>query len=220
MEIISHLITHFASDFNRHLISCKIPIWSINVHLEPEWRSRKTTINFWFNTIKDCIWDNLIANPSRYIFRKRKSVTRLILSCPCIFVENSIRCEKTNLNKVSSLPILTICVSSCSVKFKIKVVAVRRCSDLLIHVIDCVRHKILWSTRSDIIVAYSTLIESSIGSGGSFEDKQIIIVIGGECHKLDTWNQRNIYRPIDDVCSPNAGYILECWFLRMLECNL
>lgn len=142
------------------------------------------------------------------------------MGCPCVFVENSIWGEKTDLYKIPSLPILPIGVTSCSIKFKIKVIAVRCCNGLLVHVINCIRHNILLSTRCNIIIAYGTLIKSGIGSSCSFKDEYIVIVIGSECHELYTWNKKNHYQPIDDVYTLNEECNLECLFLQMLVCNL
>lgn len=144
----------------------------------------------------------------------------MVLCRPSIFIKNYIWCKETYLNKISTLPIFTCCISSCSIKLKIKMIAIWICCNLFIHVIYCINHEILLPALSHIIIAYRTLIYPWIRSSRTFKNKNIIIWIRCKCHKFYTFSDKiKKYQSIDDVYNQFLKYILECLFHLMLEYN-
>jgi hypothetical protein len=144
----------------------------------------------------------------------------LVLHWPSIFIKNYIWCKETYLNKISTLPILTCCIPSCSIKLKIKMIAIWICCNLFIHVIYCINHEILLSTLCHIIITYRTLIYSWIRSRRALKNKNIIIWIRCKRHKFYTLSDKiKKYLSIDDVYNQFLKYIQECLYRLMLEYN-
>ena len=126
MIIIPHSTVYLIANSYSQFVTSQVHLRTKNKQLKSQGWAREATIYLRVDSIEQCRWDYLEAEPTRFILLNGESIARLILCEPFIFVEDGVRGKEAYFEKVSSFPVFAIGFSSGSINLEMKMIAVRR----------------------------------------------------------------------------------------------
>lgn len=135
MIIISQLFWNFVTNSKKYISATQCRLETVPKKLESKKRSLNSSINSGGNPIN---------SHRSYIFtsKSRKIVSRNIIAIaafgkasPNILIKSICRSVEAYINKFSSLPILTLSITFCSIYFRFEIIAIGIRYWLFIHVV-------------------------------------------------------------------------------------